>query len=69
MADYGEVRPPQAWVRPGAHLSRGQVFAEVSGTVQLHFEMYAPGTTSWSQWYGPKPANLIDPTPDLLELY
>ena len=69
VANYGEVQPPESWVAPGAHLARGQVFASVSGTVQLHFEMYAPGTTSWSQWYGPQPANLIDPTNDMLELY
>ena len=69
VANYGEVRPPEAWVRPGAHLSRCQVFTSVSGTVQLHFEMYAPGTTSWSQWYGPQPANQLDPTPEMLEVY
>lgn len=69
VANYGEVQPPEAWVGPGSHLARGQVFASVSGTEQLHLEMYAPGTTSWSQWYGPQPANLIDPTNDMLELY
>jgi len=69
VANYGEVQPPEAWVRPGARLLRGQVFARVSGTVQLHFEMYTPGTTSWSQWYGSQPANLLDPTPEMLEVY
>lgn len=69
VADYAEVRPPEAWVRPGAPVARGQVIGYVSGTLQLHFEMYAPGTTSWEQWYGPQPANLRDPTQMMLGLY
>ena len=69
VADYGEVRPPEPWVRPGAAVARGQVIGYVSGTVQLHFEMYAPGTTSWLSWYGPQPSNLLDPTPYMLKLY
>jgi hypothetical protein len=69
VADYGEVKKPESWVVPGATVERGQVIGYVSGTVQLHFEMYAPGTTSWLQWYGPQPANLIDPTSYMLMLY
>ena|GEM_PF-1134273 len=69
VANYGEVRPPEGWVQPGAAVSRGQVIGYVSGTVQLHLEMYAPGTTSWGQWYGPQPSNLLDPTQAILKLY
>ena len=69
VANYGEVRQPEAWVVPGAAVERGQVIGYVSGTVQLHFEMYAPGTTGWLQWYGTQPANLIDPTGYMLKLY
>jgi murein DD-endopeptidase MepM/ murein hydrolase activator NlpD len=69
VANYGEVRQPAAWVAPGAAVQRGQVIGYVSGTVQLHFEMYAAGTASWLQWYGPQPSNLMDPTSYLLKLY
>jgi hypothetical protein len=69
VACYAEVQPLAQWVVPGAGISRGQVFAYISGTVQLHFEMYAPGTTSWLSWYGPQPANLLDPTGMMLNLY
>jgi hypothetical protein len=69
VANYGELSPLDGWVQPGATVSRGQVIGLVSGTLQLHFEMYARGTTSWLQWYGPQPANLIDPTDTILLLY
>jgi murein DD-endopeptidase MepM/ murein hydrolase activator NlpD len=69
VSNYAEVRPPEGWVRPGAAVSRGGVIGYVSGTVQLHFEMYAPGTSSWLWWYGPQPANLLDPTDMILRLY
>jgi hypothetical protein len=69
VANYAEVQPPEAWVRPGAAVAKGQVIGHVSGTVQLHFEMYAAGTTSWVWWYGPQPANLLDPTGFMLQLY
>jgi murein DD-endopeptidase MepM/ murein hydrolase activator NlpD len=63
------LSPLDGWVQPGATVSRGQVIGLVSGTLQLHFEMYARGTTSWLQWYGPQPANLFDPTDTILLLY
>ena len=69
VANYAELQPLAEWVRPGAEVSRGQVFGYVSGTVQLHFEMYTPGTTSWLSWYAPQPANLLDPTDTMLGLY
>jgi murein DD-endopeptidase MepM/ murein hydrolase activator NlpD len=64
VVNYGEVQPPS--LKVGAHVSRGQVIAHVGGTVQLHFELYTPGTTSWLQWYGAQPSNLLDPTPLML---
>lgn len=69
VANYAELRPLESWVQPGAPVERGQLIGYVSGTVQLHFEMYTPGTTSWLSWYGPQPANLIDPTDAILRLY
>jgi hypothetical protein len=46
----------------------GQQIGAVSGTVQLHFEMYTPGTRSRGNWYGQQPANLEDPTQFMLGL-
>ncbi|MHB8896677.1 MAG: peptidoglycan DD-metalloendopeptidase family protein [Candidatus Geothermincolia bacterium] len=69
VANYAEVRPPGDWVQPGAPVAPGQVLGYVSGTAQLHFEMYTPGTTSWLSWYGPQPSNLLDPTATILPLY
>ena len=69
VATYGELRPLDAWLQPGVTVSRGQVIGYVSGTLQLHFEMYKPGIGTWFNWYGPKPADLIDPTDYILGLY
>ena len=69
VANYAELRPLDSWVAPGAAVSRGQVIGSVSGTVQLHFEMYTPETITWSSWYGAQPANLLDPTAMMLGLY
>lgn len=67
VANYAELRPPA--LRPGDTVSGGELIGYLSGTEQLHFEMYSPGTRSWAPWYGEKPANLIDPTGTMLELY
>ena len=67
VANYAELRPPP--VAAGSVLGRGDLVGLVSGTRQLHFEMYTPGTTSWHSWYGPQPADLIDPTPMMLEVF
>lgn len=67
VANYAELRPPA--LRPGDTVSPGEIIGHLSGTEQLHFEMYTPGTTSWAPWYGEKPANLIDPTGTMLELF
>ena len=67
VVNYGEVQPPS--LKVGARVGRGQMIARVSGTVQLHFELYTPGTTSWLSWYGAQPANLLDPTPMMLEAF
>lgn len=60
VANYAELQPVGLGV--GSTVARGQEIGRVSGTQQLHFEMYAPGTTSWNSWRGDKPANLLDPT-------
>lgn len=68
VAFYGEMTSP-ATLSVGQTVKRGQQVGTVSGTVQLHFEMYAPGTKARSNWYGPQPANLQDPTGMMLKLY
>ena len=67
VANYGEVQPPA--LKPGDRVSKGVVIGRVSGTVQLHFELYSPGTTNWVWWYGAKPANLLDPAPMMLDAF
>ena len=60
VANYAELQP--VGLSPGDTVARGQEIGKVSGTRQLHFEQYTPGTTSWTSWRGEKPANLLDPT-------
>ncbi len=61
VINYAEVRKPSLSV--GSRVARNQVIGVVSGTVQLHLEQYAPGTTTWTGgWYGERPSNLLDPT-------
>ncbi|MHB8897032.1 MAG: M23 family metallopeptidase [Candidatus Geothermincolia bacterium] len=68
VANYAELRRPPLEV--GARVGRNQVIGEVSGTVQLHLEQYAPGTTNWTGgWYGERPSNLLDPTGVMQQLF
>lgn len=68
VINYAELRPPAVAV--GNRVARNQVIGAISGTVQLHLEQYAPGTTNWcGGWYGDKPANLVDPTGLMLQLF
>lgn len=60
VANYAELQP--VGLGPGDGVARGQEIGKVSGTEQLHFEQYAPGTTTWTSWRGDKPSNLLDPT-------
>ncbi|SNB44627.1 M23 family metallopeptidase [Geobacter sp. DSM 9736] len=65
VANYAELLKPD--IKASAPVRQGEVLGRVSGTKQLHFEMYTRGTKDWSKWYGERPANLIDPT-DLLKM-
>ncbi|MHB8771865.1 MAG: M23 family metallopeptidase [Syntrophales bacterium] len=60
VANYAELRKPT--LVTGAVVKKKQTIGFVSGTKQLHFELYTPGTASWMSWYGTVPPNLIDPT-------
>jgi murein DD-endopeptidase MepM/ murein hydrolase activator NlpD len=60
IANYAELRKPTLVV--GAIIKKKQTIGFVSGTKQLHFELYTPGTENWLSWHGKMPPNLIDPT-------
>ena len=67
-ANYAELDRPDVTV--SSRLEKGQVIARVSGTGQLHFELYVSGTTDWTKgWYGKRPDNLLDPTGMMLKLF
>ncbi len=66
VANYAEMRSVK--VQVGQAVTQGQVLGLVSGTKQLHFEMYTPGTTNWLSWYGAQPSNLLNPTDTLIQL-
>ena len=67
VAFYGEMMSP-ALLAVGQTVKAGQQIGAVSGTVQLHFEMYTPGTRARGNWYGSQPSNLEDPTQYMLDL-
>ncbi len=62
VANYAELRKPT--LVTGAVVKKKQTIGFLSGTKQLHFELYTPGTGRWMSWswYGKMPPNLIDPT-------
>jgi len=67
-ANYAELSKPD--VTESSRLEKGQAIGRVSGTGQLHFELYSSGTKDWTRgWYGQRPANLLDPTAMMLEFY
>ena len=54
----------------GESVDAGEVIGYVSGTKQLHFELYLPGTQQRSSWYGSRrPDGLLDPTEFILKMY
>jgi len=68
VANYAELQPPS--LQKGSVVKQGDILGNISGTVQLHFEMYSPGTVDWTRgWYGEKPSNLLDATSMMLQLY
>jgi murein DD-endopeptidase MepM/ murein hydrolase activator NlpD len=60
VANYAELRKPA--LVTGAVVKKKQTIGFLSGTKQLHFELYTPGTGGWVAWFGEMPPNLIDPT-------
>jgi murein DD-endopeptidase MepM/ murein hydrolase activator NlpD len=68
VAFYGELASPVT-LSVGQTVKRGQQIGAVSGTAQLHFEMYTPGTNSRGDWHGAQPTNLLDPTDTMRKLY
>jgi murein DD-endopeptidase MepM/ murein hydrolase activator NlpD len=76
VACYGEIRgdpddfgAPLRYA-PGDSVSGGDTLGFVSGTGQLHFEMYSPGSVRRTRWYGPdRPEALLDPTEFIMAFY
>jgi len=66
-ANYAELRKPA--LTAGELVKRSQTIGFVSGTKQLHFELYKPGTTNWVSWRGTMPPHLIDPTDMMLGVF
>lgn len=68
VVNYAELRKPS--LSPGMVVKQKQVIGVVSGTRQLHFEIYRSGTTNWLSWYGNRmPPNLIDPTDMMIKVF
>ena len=67
IANYAELKKPS--LVAGAVVKQKQTIGVVSGTNQLHFELYTPGTEDWLSWYGKMPLNLIDPTDTMTKVF
>ncbi len=67
VANYAELRKPS--LVAGAIINQKQTIGVVSGTDQLHFELYAPGTEKSLHWYGKMPRNLLDPTDMMTKVF
>lgn len=67
VINYGEIRPVR---KAGEKVCQGDLLGNVSGTAQLHLEMYSAGTKNWiGGWYGARPQSLLDPTEMMLKLF
>ncbi len=68
VANYAELKKPS--LSPGSIVKQGQTIGVVSGTEQLHFELYMPGIRNWLPWYGSKmPQGLMDPTDMMIRAF
>ena len=67
VVNYAELKKPS--LATGEIVKQKQTISMVSGTNQLHFELYKPGTKNWSSWYGKMPPNLIDPTDTITKVF
>jgi murein DD-endopeptidase MepM/ murein hydrolase activator NlpD len=67
VANYAELRKPTLSV--GAVIKKKQTLGFLSGTKQLHFELYSPGTEHWLSWHGTMPPSLIDPTDMMMRIF
>lgn len=67
VVNYAEIHPLKA---AGDRVGKGELLGKVSGTAQLHLELYAQGVKRWiGGWYGPRPEWLRDPTEMVLKFY
>ena len=66
VANYAELMKPD--FNASTVVKQGQIIGRISGTGQLHFELYVKGTKDWLRWHGKQPDNLLDPTEILIKL-
>ncbi|MBC8017610.1 MAG: M23 family metallopeptidase [Verrucomicrobia bacterium] len=67
VANYAELNKPDS--KMSTSVKQGQTIGTISGTKQLHFELYTKGTKDWLRWYGKQPDDLMDPTQILIKLF
>jgi murein DD-endopeptidase MepM/ murein hydrolase activator NlpD len=67
VANYAELIKPT--LMTGAVVMKEQIIGFLSGTEQLHFGLYKPGTTKWLKWYGKIPQRLLDPTDMMTKVF
>lgn len=67
VGNYAELNKPD--IKVMTTVKQGQIIGTISGTKQLHFELYTKGTKDWLRWYGKKPDDLMDPTEMLIRLF
>jgi murein DD-endopeptidase MepM/ murein hydrolase activator NlpD len=60
VANYAELKKPVITV--SSIIRKGEIIGRISGTKQLHFELYKKGTKDWVRWHEKQPDSLIDPT-------
>ena len=60
VANYAELKKPP--IRVGQRIGQGESIGSISGTGQLHLELYEAGTSDSVRWYGERPRYLLDPT-------
>lgn len=60
VTNYAELKKPP--IRVGQRIGQGDSIGSISGTGQLHLELYEAGTSDSVRWCGERPRHLLDPT-------
>ena len=67
VVNYAELKKPS--LATGEIVKQKQTIGVVSGTNQLHLELYTSGTENWSSWYRKMPPSLVDPTDTIKKVF